>query len=384
MRKNKEIEDMELELEPKKPRNRFKKGLIIYLVILALILAGANVVLWNFLAGYQADQDAKALEAAQLAEQKAHEKAVYRAPQLCFEEFMAGADAEYWTGEWFTAHPDSLDVREQVLEEFEKLFCSEDTVCYKAKDFNAASPVYVIKNGDMELASVSLRGSELNWNIKDVSIELVGKESASLEVVSGCTVFCNGKELSSENIEQTRTYFDMEDLSASLKNPVTWSTYTVEGLLFPPELTAEAPADKTLVTDESGRMSYMLSADAAAAYQKQGEEMVRTLLRYYMLGNNNTAVNMNAVLSLLVNGSPAYKLVSESYNGVIWDSSYPNATYEATAGDVVIWADNCLSMDVVYHSEGTLNGVTNVADGTYRLYFLDSGSGYGICAFTRL
>ena len=61
--------------EDKKPRNRFKTGLFIYLLILALLLAGANFILWNLLEGYQARQDAEALEAAQLAEQKAHEKA---------------------------------------------------------------------------------------------------------------------------------------------------------------------------------------------------------------------------------------------------------------------------------------------------------------------
>lgn len=368
----------------KKQRNRFKLGLIIYLVILALLLGGANVVLWNFLGEYQVRQDAAALEAEQLAEQKAHEKAVYRAPQLCFEAFMDGADAEYWTGEWFTAHPDTLDVREKVLAEFERLFCGEDTVCYKQADFNAAAPVYVVKNGEQELATVSLEGSELNWSVKDVRIELEGKESGSVQVVSGCNVYCNGVKLDASHAGETTSYFDMPELQDQLKNPVTWSTYSVEGLLFAPELTAEAPADKTLSTAEDGRMSYILSADAAAAYQRQSEEMVKTLLYYYMLGNNNTAGNMNAVLALLVNGSPAYKLVAQSYDGVIWDSSYPNATYEASAGDLVIWADNCMSVDVQYHAEGTSNGVTNTADGVYRIYFLNNGDGYGIYAFSRL
>lgn len=370
--------------EEKKPRNRFKIGLFIYLLILALLLAGANFILWNFLEGYQARQDAEALEAAQLAEQKAHEKAVYQAPQRAFEAFMAGADAEYWTGEWFTAHPDTLDVREKVLAEFERLFCGEGTVCYKQADFNPAAPVYVVKNGEQELATVSLQGSELNWSVKDVRVELEGKESASIEVIDGSSVYCNGVKLDPALAGESKTYFDNAELQEALKNPVSWTTYKVEGLLFAPELTAEAPADKTLVTAEDGTMHYVLSADAASPYQKQSEEMVKTLLRYYMLGNNNTNANMGAVLALLPYDSPAYKLVAQSYDGVIWDSSYPNATYEATAGDVIIWADNCMSVDVQYHAEGTSNGVTNLAEGVYRIYFFDNGSGYGIYSFARL
>ena len=370
-------------VQPKgKPKNRFKRGLIIYLVILSLILAAVLAVLWVFLDRYQTKQDSLALEATQLAEQQAYEKAVYQAPQRCFENFMAGADPDYWTGEWFTSHPSCMDRKERVREEFTALFSGANTVCFKAADFDQAHPVYVVKNGDRLLASVRLEGQELDWSVKEVDLELEAKEGASIEVPTGCAVYCNGTKLNPADAADAHTYFDMEELKDSLQNPVLWSTYKVDGLLFPPELTAESPADKTLVTDEGGNMRYVLSADAAAQYQKQGEDMIKTLLFYYMQGGNNTAGNMYAVLSLLVNGSQAYRLVTDSYNGVTWDASYPNATYEATAGDVVIWADNCMSMDVKYHAEGTSGGYTNVADGTYVLYFVNNGNGYGICGLT--
>lgn len=363
-------------------RKRFKKGLIIYLLVLCLILAGALVYLWRFLAGYQLRQDALAAEAAQLAEQQAYEKAVYRAPQLCFEEFMKGADADYWTSEWYASNPDSLDKREVVSEEFSRLFFSEDTACFKAKDFDPTAPVYIVKNGDVELASVTLQGSELNWSVKDVHISLVPENSASIEVPTGCIVSCNGQTLSPESSTAPHTYFPNEELVDQLKNPILWSTYTVDKLLFKPELNVQSPADRTAVTDAANNISYILSADAASQYQKQGEDFVKTLLFYYMRGANDTYANMQKVLALLVNGSPAYKVVSDTYNGVTWDATYFDATYEASAGDVVIWADNCMSMDVEYKSVGTLGGYTNTASGTYTLYFFDSGKGFGIYAFS--
>lgn len=363
----------------RKSKKRFQKGLRIYLLILSLLLCGALAVLWTFLSRYQDRQDKLAQEAALLAQQQAHEKAVFQAPQRCFEAFLEGTDAAYWSEEWFKAHPDSPDVKEKVQEKLNELFFGENTVCYKAKDFRADVPEYVIKNGEEQLATVQLQGSELDWSVKAVTLDLEGKESASLEVPAGCTVYCNGVKLDSPADADSHSYFEMSELEESLRDPIRWFTYRVEGLLLPPELTAEAPADKTLVTNEDGSMRYVLSADAAAAYQKQGEQMIRTLLYYYMQGGSNTAANMSAVLALVVPGSPAYRLINDSYNGVTWDATYPDATYETNAGDVVLWADNCMSMEVQYHSEGTKGGYTNVADGTYVLYFLDSGSGYGIC-----
>lgn len=362
-----------------KSKARFKKKLTVYLVILSLLLCGVLAYLWFFLDNYQAKQDALAQEAAELSAQKAYEKAVYQAPQRCFEAFMDAADANYWADVWYNAHPESTDVREKVVSSFDSLFCGENTQCFKAADFDPAAPVYVIKNGEEQLASVRLGGSELNWSVQDVHIDLQAKEGASIEVPGGCTVYCNGVRLDPTIAADAHSYFEMAELESALVNPIEWSTYTVEGLLFPPELTAESPADKTLVFDEAGNMRYVLSADAAAQYQRQGEEMIKKLLFYYMQGGNNTATNMYAVLGLLVNGSQAYKLVADSYNGVTWDASYPGATYEATAAEVVIWADNCMSMDVKYHAEGVKGGYTNVADGTYVLYFMDNGNGYGIC-----
>lgn len=380
MKKNKEFDEgMGNERGSKK---KFRRGLTVYLLILSLLLGGALYVLWGFLGRYQANQDKLEQEQLALAEQKQHEKDVYRAPQLCFESFFSGTDADYWTDEWFTSHPDSTDVREKVHEEFERLFFGEDTACFKALSYTDQKPVYVIKNSEMELATVSLSGSELDWTVSNVNIELEAKESASIEVPTGCTVYCNGVALDPALAADAHSYFEMEELKDSLKNPVEWVTYKVDGLLFPPELTAEAPADKTLFTDEEGNMRYILAADAAGQYQQQGEKMIKQLLYYYMQGGSNTYGNMQAVLPMLVPGSQAYKLVQDSANGVSWDASYPNATYEATAGDVVIWADNCMSMDVKYHAEGTTGGYTNVADGTYVLFFVDSGNGYGICGLS--
>lgn len=366
----------------KKSSSRFKRGLTVYLIVLTLLFAAALFVLWKFLEGYQSKVDQEDLAEAQQQAQEIYNRDVHEAPQLAFESYVSSLDAEFWTNKWYEANPQSLDDRTQMTELMTELFFGEGFACYKKDDFTQEAPVYILKNGETELATVRMTGSGLDWSAGETVLLLKGSESASLEAPSGCTVYCNGTALDESFRTESHSYFDSDEFRDQLVNPIEWATYSVSGQYFAPQLTAEAPADRTIYTTEDGITGYVLSADAAEAYQRQGEEFARTLLYYYYQGGNNTWGNMAAARALVVPNSPAYTLINESANGVYWDTAYPNATYEATAQQVIIWADNCMSMDVVYHAEGTTSGYTNISDGTYRLYFMDNGSGFGICGLS--
>ena len=207
---------------------------------------------------------------------------------------------------------------------------------------------------------------------------LEGGEEASLLVPEGYTVRCNGQLVDSSSAEAETRLFDMEDYADLIVDPVHWETYTVRGQLSKPVLTAEAPADRLISTAEDGTVFYILPEDEAADYQERAENFIYSLLHYYMLGNVATRSNMWNALSHVMTDSQAYTLILNSYDGVTWDTCYGNATYSAEAGEVRILASNCLMVDVVYHAEGSAGQYTNVADGTYRVYFLDLGNGYGI------
>ena len=94
-----------------------------------------------------------------------------------------------------------------------------------------------------------------------------------------------------------------------------------------------------------------------------------------------------AALAHLTPGYQAYKDLQDTYNGVVWNTAYGNIdTSRTTAGDVVIWADNCYSVDVTYDANCTLNGQQiDYADATMRIYFLRTeGGGYVISNFETL
>ena len=365
----------------KKRNSAFRKGFGIYMIVLSVLCAAALVALWTILARFQAGEDAKLAAEAEKEAQAAYELDVKRAPQRAFEDFVANMTAEYWTEQWFEANPDSFDNAEQVAEYMGQVFLGENLNYWKAEEYTDEAPAYILKNGSEELAVLTFSGSELGWSVSEVDMRLTGKEEASLEVPENCTVYCNGAALEERFAAESVSHFadeGMEEIEALLTNPTLWSTYTVGGQLFAPQLTAEAPADCTLVTDEDGFSFYILSAQEAEPYQTQAETFASTVLHFYMMGASNPYGNANSVKLLAVPNSQVCKLMDSAAEGVSWNTPYPNYTHSVEAGNVIRWAENCLSVDVKYHAEGTAEGYTNVEDGTYRIYFLDQGTGFGI------
>ena len=291
---------------------------------------------------------------------------------------MKQADGSFWAEQWLSTHPESFDEPDKVAAYLGELFDPQEIRCWKAPDYVNSSPRYVIKRDGQDLAFVTLAGSGLDWSVSRIDLLLEGNQEASLLVPEGYAVFCNGHPLDESYRTQETRFYDMETYADKMVDPMHWDTYTVSGQFFEPLLTAEAPAGRPTDTDADGNVFYILPPEEAQPLQKRAENFIYALLYYYMLGNEGTAGNMWNALDHVADGSQAYNLIRDSYIGVIWDASYANATYDAKAAEVRILASNCVMVDVRYHAEGTLWEYTNVADGTYRVYFLDVGRGYQI------
>ena len=372
----------------RKKKDHFKGGLIAYLIILGLVIIGLLVALWISLDRSQQRMDAEAEELArqraEQAAQQAHERAVYRAPQLAFESWLGTADADYWTDLWYTDSPEDLDGRDRVREYMAGRFGAAEP--FKSLDFTAEKPIYVLKDGEETLARVTLSGSDVNWSVSDVELLIEGREKASVRVASGSRVYCNEVALGADYIVDSSSYFTYDPLRDSLVNPVTWDTYEVSGLLLAPTLKADPPEGGIVTETAEGDFLLCLDAETAKPYQTRAVNFVKSYLYYYMSGYNGTWGNLYAALAYLTPGYQAYKDLQDTYNGVVWNTAYANIdTSKTTAGDVVIWADNCYSVDITYDADCTLNGqAIDYADATMRIYFLRTDAGYIISNFETL
>ena len=380
--------DEEIVPKNRKKKGGFRKGLLTYVLVVAVIFLAALIVLWVALARFQKNKDAeKAAEAEQNAivlQEKQHAEAVRQAPQRAFEAWLASYTADDWTNLWYEKRPENIDGRDRVRAYMEERFGSVQA--FRSLDYTDEAPAYVLKDGDETLARVTLSGSDVNWAVSDVELELEGTKSASVEVAVGSKVFCNGTELGSEYAGEPQNNFSYEPLKDKLINPVSWTTYTVDGLLIEPELTAEPPAGCSVTKTAEGDFMLCLDGADAEKYATRAVSFVKAYLTYYMNGYNGTWGNLYAALAYLTPGTQAYTDLQDTYNGVVWNTAYGNIDVSnTTASGVVIWADNCYSVDVTYDANCTHNGqAIDYADATMRIYFLQTDAGFVISNYETL
>lgn len=382
--------DEEIVPKNRKKKGGFRKGLLTYVLVVAVIFLAALIVLWVALARFQKNKDAeKAAEAEQNAivlQEKQHAEAVRQAPQRAFEAWLASYTADDWTNLWYEKRPENIDGRDRVRAYMEERFGSGSVQAFRSLDYTDEAPAYVLKDGDEALARVTLSGSDVNWAVSDVELELEGTKSASVEVAVGSKVFCNGTELGSEYAGEPQNNFSYEPLKDKLINPVSWTTYTVDGLLIEPELTAEPPAGCSVTKTAEGDFMLCLDGADAEKYTTRAVSFVKAYLTYYMNGYNGTWGNLYAALAYLTPGTQAYTDLQDTYNGVVWNTAYGNIDVSnTTASGVVIWADNCYSVDVTYDANCTHNGqAIDYADATMRIYFLQTDAGFVISNYETL
>lgn len=365
----------------RKKKNAFRKGLRTYVIIMLALILAILAALWVFLTRYQARRDAEAAEEARIeaeqAEEKAHQAAVRRAPQDAFDAWRATLTADTLTDLWFAENPgDVLESREQIRSFMEQHLSAAAN--YRATEYTSAAPVYVVRDGDTTLVKVTLSGADTSWSVSGVDLMLEGRESASVRAFTGGKVFCNGVELGSEYAGEVESKFDFEALADQLVNPVGWITYSVDGLLMKPELTAEPPAGANVTQTEDGDFVLCLDDAAARPYIERSINFLRAYQFYYMSGYNNTWGNLYAALAYLIPGTSAYQTLFDTKIGVEWNTAYGDIdTSNTTADSVVIWADNCYTVDVTYAPTGLLNGqrVNYDGAGTMRVYYLKGGDG---------
>lgn len=375
-----------------KPKKRFKKGLIIYLCILALLLVAACAALWVVLSNYQKKADAEAAEQArieaEIKAQKEYEKAVFRAPQLAFEDWYAQADANYWTNLWFSTKAGAFDAEDAVRAEMEKVFAPDGITPYKALEYTAENPVFVLKNNEgVTLSRITLSGSELVWNVSDVQLLVEGELTRTITVAKDVKVFCNGVEVGSEFASEptTNTPAVLDDIKGQLVQPTTWVEYTVSGLLTEPEFTVETAEGFSVTETEDGNFLLKREGEDNAVYQDKAVAFVKSYQYYVLMGGNGTAGNMWATLAHLYPDTQAYNAVLSSQEPIYWNTAHTNIdTSNTVAGDVVVWAYNCYSVDVNYTATASARGTPVENTGCIRVYFMNLGDTFVITHFEML
>lgn len=373
----------------KKPHRKvsFKKGLIIYLTTISVLLFGVLIYLWISLSNYQKDyelqQEEESRQMAEMKAEKEHQEAVRRAPQLAFEGWYQFYTVDQWTALWFETYPDSLETEEHVYAYMEAIFDKDACECLRSSNYSPETPEFVIKNGDQTLARITVEGSDTSYKVTNVSLEFQGEVSSSITVPQGSEVFLNGCPLPAEMAGPAASYFQLESKRDELISPVLFVTYTATGLLDEPVWGYHVDEGYYVTTAEDGSYLLNMNDDLGEYVTRRAVSFVKSYLNYYTSGANNTEGNMNAVLNYLVTGTQAYRDIVNSYDGVLWVHPYSSLdTSNVTAEPAVLWAQNCCSVDVPMNATGITSGTEmSFADTTMRIYFFMGSENWVITNF---
>ena len=363
----------------------FRKGFLIYILVLVGLFSAALAVLWFCLRDYQARCDRQAelqaAEDARLAEEQAQLQAEKEAPQRALEQYLAEMTPESWRDCWLAVHPDSPEDRSALLDYFEACTSPESLTAYKDESWTEENPVYLLRSDGADFAKITPEGVGLTREIAGPEFLLEGSCSGRLETLSCCSVLCNGVLLddtylvSSESIGPAPDYAEETGLARVV--------YEVSGLLLEPVLTEQAPEGAQLVYSEAdgGLVLPDLSSEAEAAADR-GAEFVKAVLDYYMSGGENTAGNLNGCISFAAAGSKAYERLMDSYDGVSWNPTYSSPTVTVSAGQPISWGETYTSVDIGFDAACSYNGSPiDYAEGTYRLIFCREGTTLSLVDF---
>lgn len=257
----------------KRPRSR--TGTIvfysIYFVLLAAALSAAVIglgKLWEFLQHYEACQ-------------------VYHTIDAAAEELNSGNLELLYGGIESDISP--YESEEAAQRQLSERFTGEFTLKKNIKQSTKENPVYTILCGDEPVAFAKLAqtgkdelyGFEI-YGIESVyGIQLVQNESVKLTLPTGCTAKINGVELCDWAEHETSEIPEAAQFGEYLTSAPQMDSYTVTGLMYPPEVEFTDSSGKALVTrrGENGGYSCDLpvtdrdNADKAAEFALEFSEL---------------------------------------------------------------------------------------------------------------
>lgn len=357
----------------KKKVSYYKRAVIIYCILLFIVIVVVSILLWNKLASYQRGVDDEAYK-------KDYKKLVRQAPQEAFENYYEGMTIEDWIGIWKNSQTYTFDDDATIKQFLEENITSKDVSLWKSPTSTESEPIYLLSDGDKVIAIFTLQGAELNWEVSNVELRVSANEACELTVPTGSIVSCNDVTLGAEHIANTVSLNELGEYAANLNNPVSYDVYSLAGMIKEPKLTVYIPDEKYVITtDVNGKYVIAANDSSMDTYKQQAEAFIKSLLHYYSYGKNSLSENMAAAISHVASDSEAARVIRSSLDGVRW-CNYDGANYETSVSQVYCLADNCYAVDVSYRNTNIEEPKTE----TYRVYFIDLGSGYKIYSFSLM
>lgn len=325
-------------------RFNFKWAMLIYVTILAVVIAIASISVWNGLEKYQnAYNEAETSGNPELLIKELTDKWGYDEVLGYVKEFGVTNISEYNTPEQIAGYFTGLQ---------------GDITYTKNEKYTEVMPVYDICAGDTRIAVVSFKSDGNNdefgfhkWQIRELVFDTdsAHTEEYSLCMLRNYSVTINGKTLTEDNVQEGGCTI------SSITNPVAlkaqelsgvvieYVTYDLGTCLVRPEIkVTDSQGNEVLYfTEEDGEINYTLTVgdDFIACVEQR---VLDTCNSYIM--NIYNKLSFYQMSGYLLNNSEAYAVVKDVQASIIW-GWHPDTVevLEESVSDYVKYSDTLFS-----------------------------------------
>ncbi len=200
----------------------------------------------------------------------------------------------------------------------------------------------------------------------------------SLSVPAGAKATVNGIALGEDYISQKgEVYGEVEEYKQLLVSPKTVTVYSLNALMYTPEITV-CGEDGTLykvhkVSDTEFVCYPEGNADISESFDPIAKDFAVAMAKYTMEGSEFINGNMTQVLGFIKKGSQAYKLIKDSYSGMMWQMTHSLKYNDIHTENYVVYADNAFSCEIHYNVTGYRNsGRADTSIGIYKVLCIES------------
>lgn len=337
----------------------------IYFVLLAAALSAAAAglgKLWEFLQHYESCQ-------------------IYHATDALTRELNSGDISRLCGGVEDTVSPyeNGETVRRQLSERFTGDFSLKRNI----KESTKENPVYTIScaGEPVGFARLTVTGHDELYGFEIFGVErvygvrLVQNERVALELPSGCTAKINGVELSEYSAHSTAEIKEAAHFGEYLANAPKLESYTVDGLMYQPEVEFCDRAGKPLeaVRDDSGAYACGLPTyDAETA--KQAGEFALEFSELYSRYIANDAY-FSSLSGYIPESAELYNTL-KTYEGQFYTyhSGYDFTSEQVKS--VTQYSDTCFAVRVSYDHEVYYGGETFTYPADNTIFAVSTGQGW--------
>ncbi|MDY4105836.1 MAG: hypothetical protein SOY37_09680 [Oscillospiraceae bacterium] len=344
-----------------KQKNRFWKGLLIYILVMLVIIFTGLFVFWKFIAAYEQSRPEGVMDA-------------------WVQEAME-ADLSDAVDAWAQAHETPWQSAERIREGLTEALAAQ--TIHVRKEPGEETETYQLRAGRTVIGTKTLDevpGGGLFdfgftfWEVGEGAYDF-SPFASTLTILAPETaeVSLNGAVLDRASAQSGGVHPELAEFEETLADTAGILTYTVEDLYMPGTVTATDPSGCTCLTEtaEDGSVSVALEMpvdlkDELAAY---AEGFVTAYIGY----TSNATGGPGAVQSYMIPGSLLYQRMTAAMVGMVWVHGVTSTMSDLTV-DHFRYYDNAVLCEAQYQ----LTTESGTSDNHMRILLTNTDAGWRV------